>query len=499
MKKLILALDGIKTPQLIVNKIFEVMGTPSEMPDYVSHFKFNDAFHLEGFKELLPLVIGNYPGISIFWDLKLPDTNGTDANILRNYVEYMRPGDIVTVTSTASLKAYREIRKVVPVGVEIAMVSVLTDTDRAECKTRRGMSPEMAILNDARNLLELEPTAIDAIICSHKELGFLKRNLPGNIKFYVPGVRDSWMEVGQQSKDRISGVRNVIDDGASGAVLGAQLMKGNPEAGISTEESRRLTLAELKDKKPAMVVITGQEDFLDVLQKCDGYYKSPQDGCGKYLGPLVAYAGTYETPNGLKNKVGFEYFNFARAESNPNARLLFGNEIGRGILEFINSDCITPKCDKVLGAPMGGILLAGTVSDYLSCGVIFAEKKVTALADKEKGIKEQSEQIIDRHEIKPGENIFIIEDVCNNFSTTKKLKAEIEKHGGNLLGIACAINRSGQIEWEGLPVISALFIPTEQHEQEDEEVAELIAAGKIVWKPKQEWQTLKDAMSGKKE
>jgi orotate phosphoribosyltransferase len=148
---------------------------------------------------------------------------------------------------------------------------------------------------------------------------------------------------------------------------------------------------------------------------------------------------------------------------------------------------------------MGGILLAGTVSDYLDCEVIFAEKKVMALADKGKGTKEVSELVIDRHEIKPGENIFIIEDVCNNFSTTEKLKTEIEKHGGNLIGIACAINRSGQLEWEGLPVISALFIPTEQYKQEDEEVAELVAAGKIVWKPKQEWQTLKDAMSGKKE
>lgn len=124
MKKLILALDGIKTPQLVLEKISGTLSTPSEMSDYISYFKFNDAFHMEGFKEILPVIINNYPDIFIFWDLKLPDTNGTDTNILSHYLEYMRPGDIVTVSSICSLRAFRDIRSVLRVGVKIAIVSV---------------------------------------------------------------------------------------------------------------------------------------------------------------------------------------------------------------------------------------------------------------------------------------------------------------------------------------------------------------------------------------
>lgn len=499
MKNLILALDGIRNPQLIANKIFEVMGTPSEMPDYVSHFKFNDAFHLEGFKELLPLVVGNYPEISIFWDLKLPDTNGTDSNILSNYLKYMRPGDIITVTSDTSLRAFREIRKVVPVGVKIAIVSVKTDTGRDECKTRRGMSPEMAILNDARNLLEMEPTAFDAVICSPKELRFLKTNLPGNIEFFVPGVRDSWMEAGQQSKDRISGIRNVLADGATAGILGAQLMKGNPETGITAEESRRLTLIEIGltwQVKRSKENINYQDDLLGILKQVEGYYESPKDENGKYLGPLVAYAGTYETPDGPKNKVGFKYFNFAKAESRREPRFMFANTISESIINYINdSETPCPACDVALGAPMGGIFLAETISEIIGCRVAFAEKKVTALADKENGTKEKSELVIDRHDVYVGENVIIVEDVCNNFSTTEKLKVQIEKRGGKLVGIACAINRSGETDWEGIPVFSALFIPTEQYTQEDPAVAGLIAEGMIVWKPKQTWRDLKAAMA----
>jgi len=499
MKPLILALDGIKTPRLILQRISEVMTAPFEMPDYVSHFKFNDAFHLmEGFRDVLTTIYCDKLDTSIFWDLKLPDTNGTDSNILSNYLEYMRPGDIVTVTSTASLKAYREIRKVVPVGVKIAMVSVLTDTDRAECKTRRGMSPEMAILNDARNLLELEPTAFDAVICSPKELRFLKTNLPGHIEFFVPGVRDFWMEVGQQSKDRISGIREVIDDGATAGILGAQLMKGNPETGITAEESRRRTLIELgltRQVKRSKENINYQDDLLGILKQVEGYYESPKDENGKYLGPLVAYAGTYETPGGLKNKVGFTYFNFAKAESRQAPRFMFANCVSDSIIGYMNdSETSCPACDVALGAPMGGIFLAETISEIIGCRVAFAEKKVTALADKENGVKEKSELIIDRHDVYVGENVIIVEDVCNNFSTTKKLKVEIEKCGGKLVGIACAINRSGETDWEGIPVFSALFIPTEQYTQEDPAVAGLIAEGMIVWKPKQTWRDLKAAM-----
>ena len=140
MKKLIIAFDGLKYPLDLLDKLEEAMSDPIEMVDYVSHFKFNDALHMPGAGKMLETIIAGYSETSIFWDLKLPDTNGTDKNILSHYLSLMRPGDIVTVSSICSLRAFRDIRSILPIGVKIAIVSVLTDTDKAECQARRGMS-----------------------------------------------------------------------------------------------------------------------------------------------------------------------------------------------------------------------------------------------------------------------------------------------------------------------------------------------------------------------
>jgi len=59
--------------------------------------------------------------------------------------------------------------------------------------------------------------------------------------------------------------------------------------------------------------------------------------------------------------------------------------------------------DVVIGAPMGGIMLAVDLGRLLECRTIFAEKKVTRLADAEAGTKEESQLIIDRHVVKQGD------------------------------------------------------------------------------------------------
>ena len=245
-------------------------------------------------------------------------------------------------------------------------------------------------------------------------------------------------------------------------------------------------------RKESLIV---KGDPLATLKACGGYYKSPQDKEGKFLGPLVAYAGTYPTENGPKNYVGYEYFNFSRAESEATVRQYFAALIGEKIKSY--AGCGLRGCDVFLGAPMGGILLATEIGSYLKCPTIFAEKKIIALADPEKGFKEESHQVIDRHEIKAGSNVVIVEDICNNFSTTEKLKTLIENHGGKLVAIVCAFNRSGKPSWHGIPVISALAVEAQQFKQVEPEVVELIKRSNIVWKPKFGWSSLAAAMESK--
>lgn len=229
------------------------------------------------------------------------------------------------------------------------------------------------------------------------------------------------------------------------------------------------------------------------LKNYGGYYESPKNAKGDYIGPLVAYAGKYQTEIGEKNYVGFKYYNFARVEPDPLAREYFARLIG----EEIKMAAI--GYDLVIGAPMGGFLLADALGQYLECRTIFAEKQVIALTDPDKGTKEISELIIKRHEIFPGDRVIIVEDVCNNFSTTSKLKELIEAHQGQLVAIACAINRSNETFWisppvdvdaKKFPVYEGLFIPTEQYHQEDPTVKTLVEDGKVVWNPKQSWEQI---------
>lgn len=228
---------------------------------------------------------------------------------------------------------------------------------------------------------------------------------------------------------------------------------------------------------------------LDILKFCGGCYESPRDKTGKILGPIVAYAGKYKSETGEEKQwVGPDYFNFAMAERDPEIRKYFAR-----ILAGNTWDRDRPPT-VIVGMPMGGILLAGDIGRELNCHTVFAEKKIVALADPVKGLKEKSELIIERHEIHSGDMVAIVEDVCNNFSTTEKAVKLITDAGAEFLCILCAVNRSETDEWHGYPVISAIFRPSEQYKQEDPIVASLIAEGKIVWKPKQQWNVLKAAM-----
>lgn len=122
------------------------------------------------------------------------------------------------------------------------------------------------------------------------------------------------------------------------------------------------------------------------------------------------------------------------------------------------------------------------------------EKKITQVADIGNGLKEVSKLVINRHYLGPEDKVLLVEDVCNNFSTTRKAKELVESKGAKLIGIACAVNRSSKKVWEGIPVVSAIFCTTVQFKQDDPEVAILIAPKKIIWDPKQQWEELLQEM-----
>jgi orotate phosphoribosyltransferase len=124
--------------------------------------------------------------------------------------------------------------------------------------------------------------------------------------------------------------------------------------------------------------------------------------------------------------------------------------------------------------------------------------------------REQSELVFSRHDVEKGDRCVIVEDVCNNFSTTGKFVKLINSRGGIVVAIACFLNRSPNVDREyclslegeakvlQIPVISLVRKVINEWKQDDPAVAEDIAKGNVVWKPKDEWARLMEAMEQNK-
>ncbi|MFA5386071.1 MAG: hypothetical protein WC297_00080 [Candidatus Paceibacterota bacterium] len=251
-------------------------------------------------------------------------------------------------------------------------------------------------------------------------------------------------------------------------------------------------------KRASELVSIARFDHLLTLKRCGGYYECPISPEGKLLGPLVGYAGKYEAPDKTKKQwVGMIYANFAKAEEYPHVLYWFAQQmikpkkIGAAILGLTDVFC---------GAPLGGYDFAKMLGLVLDRRAIKAEKKVTAFATAD--MREQSTMTFARHEIKPGDRVTIVEDVCNNFSTTDQLIQLIEQAGGSVTAITCLLNRSLTVDSiytpprkiVSLPVISLVRLPIAEFKQEDSAVADDIVRGNVVLKPKDEWGRLMAAM-----
>jgi len=239
------------------------------------------------------------------------------------------------------------------------------------------------------------------------------------------------------------------------------------------------------------------DHHLETLGNCGGFYSCPKGPNGARLGPLVGYAGKYNGPDGQKKQyVGDVYVNFAKAEIHPNVLMFFA----RCLATKLNKEIQTFNINTFCGAPIGGYALATTLSIITDISAIKAEKKVTALATETS--REKSKLFFGRHEIESGKDYVIVEDVCNNFSTSEELIALIKSAGGNVIAIACFLNRSLTVDhfYHSLtasceiPVVSLVRLQINQWQQDNPDVVKDIEKGNVIWKPKDEWGSLAEVM-----
>ncbi len=233
---------------------------------------------------------------------------------------------------------------------------------------------------------------------------------------------------------------------------------------------------------------------LDLLGGVGAFYECPKDAAGRRLGPLVGYAARDHTG---RQYVGDVYVNFAQAERHPALLAIFSARLdtvlaARGLAKLLD------EAQGFCGAPEGGKAFAYQLAADHKKQYIYPEKKVTALASA--SARETSDLVFSRHEPGRGESWFIVEDVCNNFSTTSTLVALIESFGAEVAGVLCFLNRSEVVREDYvprdglvLPVVAVVQKPFRQYAQDEAFVADDLARGNVVWSPKRDWHRLSGA------
>jgi orotate phosphoribosyltransferase len=250
-----------------------------------------------------------------------------------------------------------------------------------------------------------------------------------------------------------------------------------------------------------------QGDDLATLVNCEGYYACPTDDDGKPLEHLVRYRGTYDLDGGgEEHYVGFEYFNFSKADQWPTILRYF---VGRGVACMREHAVLEPLFRNfnvggarnswvLVGMPWGAVKFSTMLGDRIGCQSVYLEKKPVRSSD----TGECEDEIVNkRYDIEPGSDVVIVEELVNNLSTTGKAIDLIEKHNTNVRAILCVINRSFPLQRtfttssdREIPIISVIERSTPQYRQDDPLVEEAIRRGMLETNPKENWERLKAAM-----
>lgn len=110
------------------------------------------------------------------------------------------------------------------------------------------------------------------------------------------------------------------------------------------------------------------------------------------------------------------------------------------------------KVATVIAPAMGGLVLGQEVARQLRCRFIFVEKEEGKLALR-RGFH-----------IAPGEGLLVVEDVVTRGGRVQETIDIVITHGGKVLGVAAAVDRSnGQVSF-GAPFFSLLSLKVEAFE-----------------------------------
>ena len=217
---------------------------------YLAGVKFNDVLDaLWGHLAVAEAISVLPEGATVFLDPKLADIADTNRNRIRRYFDDVVEAPVVTISIHASPKTFVGIRQEFP-GVRVAVMGVPTDWTAEECIARYGEPPDVLMqwwlvsLIQQYKAREGVGSPAELVIASFDMLVMMGELYP-QFGCITPGIRDEWMLKGGQ--ERVASTADALRGGASYLVMGTQLLKGNPDAGISAEESQRRTAEQVKE------------------------------------------------------------------------------------------------------------------------------------------------------------------------------------------------------------------------------------------------------------
>lgn len=111
--------------------------------------------------------------------------------------------------------------------------------------------------------------------------------------------------------------------------------------------------------------------------------------------------------------------------------------------------------DIVIGPAVGGIILAYEVARQLEVRALFAEREGGAMTLR-RGF-----------EIKPGSRVLVVEDVITTGGSVKEVIDLVRAVGGEVVGVASVVDRSGGKALFDVPFKSAVKIEIETYEPEE--------------------------------
>ena len=140
-------------------------------------------------------------------------------------------------------------------------------------------------------------------------------------------------------------------------------------------------------------------------------------------------------------------------------------DVAKTILAKINA-----SFDRVLAAPMGGLLIGHEVARAAGTRFVFPERR-----------GEGGSFIFRRgFALQPGERICVVEDVITTGRTTRELIRLVGEAGAEMVGLGAIVDRSATHAIEGHPIHAALVIDISTYEPTD---CPLCAAGVELTKP----------------